>query len=97
MKASFLLLVGCWLFSGCANSPQTNQHAVTVQTGHPVVDAASHLATGLYLEKQAPARPVAANDPQVKALNDAIERAKSRQLMQQAAQPSVSQQDDEHQ
>lgn len=87
MKRPLLLFAGCLLCSGCANQSQSSQHAVTLQTGHPVVDAASHLASGLYLENSAPARPVAPNDPQVKALNDAIQRAKSRQLMQQAGQP----------
>ncbi len=97
MKKSFLLFTGCLFFTGCVSQTQSNQHAVTVQTGHPVVDAASHLASGLYLENKAPARPLAPDDPQVKALNDAIERAKSRQLMQQAGQPAVPQQDDDQQ
>lgn len=94
MKRSLLLFTGCLLCSGCANQSQSGQNALTLQTGHPVVDAASHLASGLYLQNTAPARPVAPNDPQVKALNDAIQRAKSRQLMQQAGQSPAQHADD---
>lgn len=97
MKILLLSLAGTLLLTGCVSQTQSHQHALTVQTGLPVVDAASHLASGLYLANKAPARPLEPHDPQVKALNDAIERAKSRQLMQQAGQPAVPQQDDDRQ
>lgn len=90
-----LLLTCCLLLTGCASQNQSKQNAVILTTGHPVVDAASHLATGLYLESKSPARPVATDDPQVKALNDAIEQAKSRQLMERAGTTAKPKKDDQ--
>ncbi len=94
MNRSLCLLAVSLLLSSCASQTRSDHNAVTLQTGHPVVDAASHLATGLYLENKTKTPAVAPDDPQVKALNDAIQRAKSRQLMQQAGQ-KPEQQDDQ--
>lgn len=93
MKNKIIVVVSAavatlWL-PACAVHQVEQQSAVTLQTGNEVLDAASYVAAGLYLSKQQAkgSKPVSANDPAVKALDAAFDRAKAGKPSARRLQP----------
>lgn len=82
------VVVMLWL-PACAVHQVEQQSAVTLQTGNEALDAASYVAAGLYLSKQQAkaSKPVSANDPTVKALDAAFDRAKAGKPSARRLQP----------
>jgi len=77
------LLLTPLCFSACTIHKVGDETAVTLDTGNEVVDAASYVVAGAKLQKklQAEQRQTDAfkkNDPVVKQMNEAIEKAKDR-------------------
>lgn len=80
----YCLLLTPLCFSACTTHHVGKHTAVTLETGNDVLDAASYVVAGVKLQKKISAeqyqnggsnRP---NDPVVKQMNEAIEKAKDR-------------------
>ncbi len=88
VKGTIGLLVTVLLIAGC----------VQVQTGNDVVDAASAVATGVYLQKKIDAQQAKSGkpdifkskDPKVKDIDDAIEKARRQKQPEVTAKPESS-------
>lgn len=82
----FCLLLTPLCFSACTIHSVGKHKAITLDTGNEVVDAASYVVAGAKLQKKIRAEKLQngelnnPNDPVVKQMNEAIEKAKDRKL-----------------
>lgn len=87
-------LITAAVLSGCTWHSVGKHNAVTLDTGIAPIDAASHVAAGAYLGTKTDAENTDStdrkNDPKVKALNDAFDRAKARKLTERAASSTTT-------